>query len=257
MDDLQVGRVLRAVRLRAGLRQLDVAMRAGVSQQLVSLAEAGQFDHVSLRALRAIGRVLGIRFLIMPRWRGTDLERLLDSAHALIVERVAAHLGRHGWEVIIEYTFSHYGERGSVDLVAWHASRRALLLVEAKSELVNLQELHAAMDRKRRVVPQLLLRERGWRPSALGEILVVEDRQASRSIVTRHAATFDVRLPGRSRAARGWIRAPVGDLAACWFLTVTNGSGGVRKSSGRRRARLPSSRSKAGERGVATPPTPA
>jgi hypothetical protein len=212
---------------------------------------------VSVRALRAIGQALAVRLEITARWRGTDLERLLDAAHAQVVERVAAYLRRHGWEVIIEYTFSHYGERGSVDLVAWHAARGALLLVEAKSELVNLQELHATMDRKRRVVPPLLLRDRGWRPSAVGEILVIEDRQASRSIVRRHAVTFDARLPARSVAARAWIRAPVGDLAACWFLMVTNGSGGTRKSAGRRRVRVRSSRSESARPGAGSVPKPA
>jgi hypothetical protein len=220
-----------------------VAVQAGLSQQLVSMVERGRLGHVSVRALRAVGEALGVRILIAPRWRGTDLERLLDSAHALIVERVAAYLRAHGWYVIVEYTFNHYGERGSVDLVGWHAKRQALLLVEAKSELVNLQELWAVMDRKRRIVPQLLLRERRWRATGIGEFLVVAERHASRSIIRRHATTFDARLPARSVAARAWIRAPVGDLAACWFLSPTNVGGGSRNSGGRQRVRLPRSSS--------------
>ena len=42
MDDLRAGSVVRAVRHRLRLRQLDVAQIAGVSQLTVSLVEAGQ-----------------------------------------------------------------------------------------------------------------------------------------------------------------------------------------------------------------------
>jgi hypothetical protein len=37
-------------------------------------------------------------------------------------------------------TFSIYGERGSIDLLAWHSETRTLLVVELKSELTSIEE---------------------------------------------------------------------------------------------------------------------
>jgi transcriptional regulator with XRE-family HTH domain len=79
MDDLTVGLVLRAVRRRRRWRQKDVAEQAGVSQKLVSLAETGHLERLSVRSLRTIAQVLEIRILIDARWRGGQLPRVLDE----------------------------------------------------------------------------------------------------------------------------------------------------------------------------------
>lgn len=243
MDDLQVGRALRAVRLRLGMRQRDVAGRAGVSQQLVSVAERGRVDQLSLRALRKIADALEVRLRLVPTWRGGEMARLLDAAHAHVVETVAAFLRHSGWTVLIEYTFNHFGERGSVDLVGWHARHRALALIEVKSRIVDQQDLHAAMGRKRRLVPALLARERGWQADVVGEMLVVADTRAARTVVRAHAATFDARLPARSVEARAWIRKPLQPIAACWFLAPTSRGSANRKLAPSQRVRKPISRS--------------
>lgn len=119
MDDVRVGRVFRAVRLRRGLRQLDVASAAGVSQQLVSLLEHGRFELITVHALRRVGAALEITLPFHPHWRGAEPARLLDADHATLVEVVARRLRRAGWQTEFEYTFNVYGERGSVDVLAW------------------------------------------------------------------------------------------------------------------------------------------
>jgi HTH-type transcriptional regulator / antitoxin HipB len=243
MDDMQVGRVMRAVRMSLGLRQLDVAARAGVSQQLVSVAERGRLDQLSLRALRRIAHALEVRLQLGPTWRGGQLARLLDAAHAHVVETVAALLRLNGWTVLVEYTFNHFGERGSVDLVGWHPAHHALALIEVKSRIVDQQDLHASMGRKRRIVPTLLTRERGWRADTVGELLVVADTRAARTVVRNHAATFDARLPARSIEARAWIRKPLQPIAACWFLAPTSRRGDNQKLAPSQRIRRRHSRS--------------
>lgn len=132
MDDLTVGQVLRAVRRRLRWRQQDVAARARVSQKLVSLAESGQLERLSITSLRAIGRALDVRLLIDPRWRGGQLPRVLDEEHARLVNAVAAILRRRGWQILVEYTFNHFGDRGSVDLIGWHPRQLSLVLIEVK-----------------------------------------------------------------------------------------------------------------------------
>jgi transcriptional regulator with XRE-family HTH domain len=243
MDDLAVGRALRAVRRRAGWRQRDVADRAGVSQRLVSIAEAGQLERLSIARLRAIGRVLEVRLAVEAQWRGGLLPRLLDEEHAGLVNQVAALLRRREWELLVEYTFNHFGDRGSVDLVGWHARHRAMVLVEVKSRIDDVQDLHAAFARKRRIVPPLLARERGWRPSSIGQLLVVGEASAQRRLVARHGHIFLASFPQRGHEARSWLVSPVGPLAALWFLSPSNTVTGKRPSRTPQRIRVPNSRS--------------
>ena len=94
------------------------------------------------------------------------------------------------WQVVVEYTFNHYGDRGSVDVLAWHAGARILLLIEVKSELDGLESVLRSMDVKLRVVPPLVARERGWRVKSLGSVLVLPDESTTRRTVARMSPTW-------------------------------------------------------------------
>jgi transcriptional regulator with XRE-family HTH domain len=220
MDDRRVGRLLRAVRQDRLLRQSDVAARAGISQKAVSDIELGRLTSVGLGRLRRIAAVLDVSVSIDARYHGGKGDRLLDRAHAHLVNALVRILENEGWETLPEFTFNHYGDRGSVDILAWHAATRTLLIIEVKATLTDLQDLLAALSRKMRVVPSVVRREPGWRPEHVGRILVVADTKASRSIVARHTAIFESAFPARSREARAWIRRPIGAISAVWFLTA-------------------------------------
>jgi transcriptional regulator with XRE-family HTH domain len=60
MDDIRVGMVIRAVRIRRGLRQIDVAVAAGVSQAVVSTVERGDIERTSLRLVRRVASAMGV-----------------------------------------------------------------------------------------------------------------------------------------------------------------------------------------------------
>lgn len=198
--------------------------------------------------MRLVADAVGLTLELAPRMPAADVTRLLDEGHARLVETVLRLLNMRGWETIAEYTFSHYGERGSVDILAWHAATRTLLIVEIKSVLLDVQDLLATLDRKCRVVPQLVTRERGWRASVIGRLVIVEDRSAARTVVGAHRATSESALPARSRRARQWLAAPAGPLAGLWFLSSTNGVRGTQRSGAIRRVRRPPAR--APERGL-------
>jgi hypothetical protein len=90
-----------------------------------------------------------------------------------------------GWIWLSEVTFSHYGERGIIDILAWHPPTRSLLVIELKTELVDPQKLVAVMHRRVRLGRQIAARE-GWDrgPSVPGSSYVTP-----RPSVAAHDAT--------------------------------------------------------------------
>ena len=218
MDDLRIGRLVRAVRHRFGWRQADVASRAGVSQQMVAIVEAGRLEAVAVGTLRRIAAALEIRLPFVPQWRGGAGDALLDARHAAIVNAVVAILRLAGWTCVLEYTFSHYGERGSVDILAWHPRFRTLLVIEVKSRIFDVQALFLGLDRKARLVPTLVARDQGWQPLRVGRVVVVEESHANRSTLARHAAAFAAALPATSREVRSsgaWPAPAAPDRRPC------------------------------------------
>jgi transcriptional regulator with XRE-family HTH domain len=231
MDDIRVGLVIRAIRIRRGLRQADLAELAGISAALVSLVERGKLEDSSVKAVRRIASALGIRLPFEPRWRGAELATLLDERHAEIVRSVVARLIHAGWTASAEVTFAIGRESGSIDILAWLEARRALLLVEVKSELADLQDLLAAFDRKRRLAPAIV-RDLGLRPLLIGTIIVFPDETRARRAVERNAVVLDRRYPARALEIRRWLARPERDLGGIWFLPISTGG-----SAGRKRVR--------------------
>ena len=87
------------------------------------------------------------------RWRAGALDRLIDEAHAALGGSVAELLTRLGWIVRVEVTYSEYGERGSIDLVAFWPASGILLVVELKTDLPGIDPVLRKLDEKS-----------GWRP---------------------------------------------------------------------------------------------
>ena len=111
-----------------------------MSRTTISDIETAKLDRVSLTDLERSVLSLGAR-LDISIIGGPSLDRLIDEGHARLGALVAAELKKFGWIVEFEVTFSRMGERGSIDLLAWHAATRALLVVEIKTELVSLEGL--------------------------------------------------------------------------------------------------------------------
>jgi transcriptional regulator with XRE-family HTH domain len=232
MEDIRVGAAIRAVRLRRGLRQSDVAALAGVSPSTVSLVERGHLAGLTLGTVRAVARALDVWVPLEPRWRGADLPRLLDERHAALVGGVVQRLRALGWEVRVEYSFSWRGERGSVDVLAWLESRAALLIVEVKTQVVDVQELLSTLDRKRRLVPAIVAGESGRREQAVGCLVVLPEETRARAAVARHSAIFAAALPSRNVEVRRWLQTPAVKMAGIWFLRDCN-TGSTKRVSGR------------------------
>jgi transcriptional regulator with XRE-family HTH domain len=217
------------------MTQQQLAMAAGVSRPIVSLIERGRCEETSVRTVRRVASILGVSATLNARWRGAEVAKLLDEAQSALVESVTERLSAAGWTVRPEHTFSIWGERGSIDVLAWHPACRALLLVECKTKLPDLQDVLSTMDRKRRLARDISKLE-GWEPGFVGSALAVHDQKWARNAVRRSGVVFDAALPARTVAVRQWLARPTGDLRAIWFLANDGATNTGRRSGGQMRA---------------------
>ena len=249
MDRVKTGNTFRAIRIEMRLRQRDVAERAEVSQATISAIERGHLGGLTIGTVESVAGALEADLSVALRWRGASLARLLDRRHASMQNVVVSDLRAAGWEVLVEESFNHFGDRGSVDILAWHAGRRGLLIVEIKTEIVDLQDLLRALDIKERVVPGIVRRSRGWQADRIATIVVLPATNVHRGAVAAHAAMLDAALPARTKEVRGWVASPSGDLRGIWFLPCISGASGMEQYRAARRVRAAaggSSRSKSG-----------
>jgi transcriptional regulator with XRE-family HTH domain len=234
MDDLRLGALFRAARVRRRLRQSDVAAMAHVSTATVCRLERGHLESLSVGTVRRIAAVLDIRVDLTGRWRGGELDRLMNAGHSALHESVARHFeSLREWVVRPEATFSVYGERGAIDVLCWHAARRALLVVELKTEIVDVNELLGTLDRKRRLAGAAA-REFGWRPSSVSVWLVVAAGRTNRRRIRVHRAMLANALPDDASMVKRWLANPAGSLAALSTWRVPGDQAGPRSDAPRR-----------------------
>jgi transcriptional regulator with XRE-family HTH domain len=220
MDSILFGRGVKALRLRKGWRQDDLADAAQVSRGVVARIERGNADRVTVATLDKVAAAVGARVACRLTWNGEGLDRLLDAEHAAIVEAVVRTLRAADWLVATEVSFNNFGERGSVDVLAFHQASRFVLVIEVKSVVPDVQAMLVALDRKERLARQIA-RERGWDAGAVARLLVIGENRTARRRVDMHAATFGNMFPDRAREIRRWLVEPVASspLRGLWFLS--------------------------------------
>ena len=236
MDVVGFGRGIRALRLRRGIRQEDVATAARVSRSVVARIEQGRADRVTVATLDRIAAAIGARVVCRLTWQGEGLDRLLDAGHAAIVEQVVRILRANGWTVATEVTFNHFGEHGSIDVFAFHPGSRVLLVVEVKSVVPDVQATLGALDRKERLALEIA-RQRGWRAVSVGRILVLREDRTARRRIAAHASTFGNAFPHRIAHIRSWLRSPdpLRPIRGLWFLSGSPQPTARRRAGAQRR----------------------
>lgn len=172
---------------------------------------------VVVDVLRRVAAALDIRIDLVARWRGGDLNRLLNARHSALHEELAQMFDDlPEWIAQPEVSFSIYGERGVIDVLAWHPTKRALLVIEIKTDIADINELLGTVDRKNRLSRRIAA-ERGWDPVTIGVWLVVASGPTNRRRVAAHRAVFRGVLPDDSVRLRSWLRDPVGSCRAVSF----------------------------------------
>lgn len=194
---------LKALRRRKRWSQARLGQALGISQQSMSRLEA-DVRRATLGRLDAWATELDGYLAVEVRVSG---ERpLTDANHAALQNHFAAQLRRDGWLVDAETSFNHYGDRGRIDLLAFHPVRRVLLVIEIKTRIQDVQDMLGRLDVKTRVA-QGIARDRGWDVAAVVPTLVIREDRTARRRVAEHAALF-ANFGLRARAARAWLGHP-------------------------------------------------
>lgn len=118
----------------------------------------------------------------MARWFGADLPE---------------------WLLEPEVSFAIDGERGVIDIVAWYPSHRSLLVIELKTDIVDVNELIGSMDRRRRLAWRIG-RERVWHPLTVSVWVVVAGGRTNRARLAVHRTMLRdaFKVDGREMAGR-------------------------------------------------------
>lgn len=223
MDDQRIGTMLRAIRVRKRWRQADLAAKAGVSRWVVMRVEQGRLSSIPFGKLRAVAAALDARIDAVVRWQGGDLPRLLSHRHSRMHEVIARYFAElPGWIAEPEVSFSIYGERGVIDVLAWYPTRRIVLVIELKTEVVDVNEMLGTLDRKRRLAIEIA-QKRGWDARIVATWLVVAPGRSNRRAIAEHATVLRAKLPADGNAMRRWLRAPDGSIDALSVMPRVHG----------------------------------
>lgn len=237
MNPVRLGRIVRALRRRLGWRQADLAERARVSQQTVSLIETGQARRVSVATLERVLITLEAELELVVRWRGGELDRLLDEAHANVSGAVAQFLETRGWMVRVEVTYAVGRERGSIDFLAFHPKSGSLLVGEVKVDFTSAEATLRRHDEKVRLAREIARQRLDWNARAVSRLLVLPESTTSRRRVGRHEALMSRAYPLRGHELTTWLGEPNRPVDGLLFLPSTKDAGGRRDLTSRRRVR--------------------
>ncbi len=195
----RVGTGLRDARLAQGLRQLDVALEAGITQPYYSRVERGLEPGVALDTLAACASALQVQLAaFIEALPGASLPRDIEHLRrqAMVVELAA----RGGWEAVPEFALSDDGPRPrSIDVFLARPSRREAAVVEIWDLVLDGGEAIRGLEAK---VAATRTRLGGaWRVQSL---FLLRRTNRNRMLVRDLAPLLAARYPAASTA---WLRA--------------------------------------------------
>jgi hypothetical protein len=177
--------------------------------------ERGHIGSMRFDDVRRVAAALDIRIDVYARWRAGDLDRLLNAKHSELHELVARWFAEQlpEWTLAPEVSFSIYGERGVIDILAWHEKTRSLLVIELKTAIADVNEMLGTFDRKKRLAARVA-EDRGWKAAGVSGWLIVADTRTNRRRLHAHVAAIRNAFPAGMWAIRRWLRRPAATIAA-------------------------------------------
>ena len=201
----RLGISLRDSRMRAGLRQADVAERARLSQSFVSHLERGQGRDTSIETWAIVAAALGEQFAaFLEHVPGADPPR--DVEHLRRQRLVIEVAARGAWQAHPEFTIDDATLRSrAIDVVLLRPVQREAIAVEVWDLLTDVGAAMRSLEGKvstlaRRLAP-VGTGSAGW---IVRGLWVVRGTRRNRTILADFRPVFEARFPARSSE---WLRA--------------------------------------------------
>ena len=196
----RLGTGLREMRLRAGLRQADVAERARLSQSFVSRLERGRGADTSIETWAIVAAAIGEQFAaFLERVPGANSPR--DLEHLRRQRLVIELASRGGWTAQPELAIDEGVVRSrAIDIVLSRSQRQEAVAVEVWDLLTDVGAAMRSLDGKVATLGRRLTNP----PRAVRGLWVVRGTHRNRGLVAEFRSVFAARFPASSAE---WLRA--------------------------------------------------
>src|SRR6266508_3701744 len=190
----RLGPGLRESRLRAGLRQVDVAERARLSQPSISHLALGRGTDTSIETWAIVAAVLGEQLAaFLERQPGADLPR--DLEHLRRQQLVIQLASRGGWTAQPGLAIDEGVVKSrAIDIVLTRPNRREAVAVEVWDLLTDVGAAMRSLDGKVATLGRRLTNPL-W---AVRGLWVVRGTHRNRALVAEFRSVFAARFPASS-----------------------------------------------------------
>lgn len=184
-----------------------LAERSAMSTATVQNVEAG--EHASLTAYARLAAALGLELSVgvTDRRRPTTLRDDSDVVHAVMGEVMATGLMARDLPVGMDEPWQHYHFAGRADVVSWEPQRRALLHVENKTQLPDVQDAIGRFRSTQRYLGQALWERLGLpdRPRSETHVMALLWSAENLRVMRRQPSTFRATWPDPRAAFDDWL----------------------------------------------------
>jgi transcriptional regulator with XRE-family HTH domain len=204
---LALGRGLYEERRRRRMTIEALATKAAVAVGTVHGVENGKRASLEmyLRLARALGRELEIN-LVQPGKRDRPRDDT-DIVHAAMGESEVSDLRAHGLGIAVDEPWQHFHFAGRADVLSWDLPRGALLHIENRTRLPDVQDAIGRFNTKRRYLGQTLGPTLGFgaAPRFQTHVMVALWSAEILRVLRRRPATFRAVFPDPPDALYGWL----------------------------------------------------
>lgn len=205
---VEVGAAIRDARRRRGWGMRALASKAAVSTGMVQRVEAGEHASLTLYARLAQALAMELNVEVADARRPTTLRQDADLVHAAMGETAAARLMALGFPVGIDEPWQHYHFAGRADVVSWDVERRALLHIEDKTQLPDVQDAVGRFKSTQAYLGRALWERLGLpgRPRSETHVMALLWSTEVLRVMRRQPSTFRATWPDPMAAFDDWLR---------------------------------------------------
>lgn len=200
-----VGGMVLGLRTAVGWSQDELGRRAGVSQPLVSLVEHGRLAGLTFATADRLVQAMGGRLVVgLEAPQLEDRKRQREPVHARLVAAVATRLTADGWIAATEVEVGGDRSRGWMDVFAWRPATHGLLVLEIKTDLVDLGQAQRQLGWYEREAQRAAGRL-GWAADRTASGLILLSTAQNDRRVRENREAIDAAFPARARHLQALI----------------------------------------------------